>query len=78
MKVITESEIKRIVKKNMKFAVFLVAVPIIFIQLIAYFSGAAQLNDLLFYIAPISAVGSCGYLIERVLIDINAKSAGNT
>ena len=50
MSLITDNEIKSIVKKHMSFAIFLVVLPIIFIQLIAYFSGDAQLNNLLFYI----------------------------
>jgi hypothetical protein len=75
---ITDNEIKSIVKKHMSFAIFLVVVPIIFIQLIAYFSGDAQLNNLLFYIAPISSVGACGHFIQRVLIDINTNRVVNT
>jgi|TARA_R110001583_G_scaffold136960_2_gene288649 hypothetical protein len=75
---ITDNEIKSIVKKHMSFAIFLVVVPIIFIQLIAFFSGDAQLNNLLFYIAPISSVGACGHFIQRVLIDINTNRTVNT
>lgn len=37
MNLITDSEIKRIVKKHTGFAIFLVFVPIIFIQLISFF-----------------------------------------
>lgn len=62
----------------MRFAIFLVVVPIVFIQLIAYLSGDAQLNNLSFYIAPISIVGACGHFIQHVLIDINANRAVNT
>ena len=78
MSLITDNEIKSIVKKHMSFAIFLVVLPIIFIQLIAYFSGDAQLNNLLFYIAPISSVSACGHFIQRVLIDINKNRIVNT
>lgn len=77
MSLITDKDIKSIIKKHIGFAIFLVVIPIIFIQLIAYFSGDAQLNSLLFYIAPISSVGACGHLIQQVLIDINADRAIN-
>jgi hypothetical protein len=78
MNLITDSEIKHIVKKHTFFAMFLVFVPIIFIQLISFFSGENQLNYLLFYIAPISTIGACAHFIQRVLIDINANRAVNT
>ncbi|WP_085299309.1 hypothetical protein [Cognaticolwellia mytili] len=78
MNLITDSEIKRIVKKHTGFAIFLVFVPIIFIQLISFFSDDNQLNYLLFYVVPISAVGACAHFIQCVLIDINANSAVNT
>ncbi len=75
---ITDNEIKSIVKKHMSFAIFLVVVPIIFIQLISFFSGDNQLNYLLFYVAPISTIGACAHFIQRVLIDINSNRAVNT
>ncbi|WP_212652365.1 hypothetical protein [Marinomonas sp. CT5] len=78
MNLITDDEIKSIVKKHIRFSIFLVIVPIVFIQLIEYFSGDAQLNYLMFYITPISCVGACGYLIQGVLIDINASRSKNT
>jgi uncharacterized membrane protein YiaA len=77
MNLITDSEIKRIVKKHTGFAIFLAFVPIIFLQLISLFSGDNQLNYLLFYIAPISTVGACAHFIQRVLIDINANRSAN-
>ncbi len=78
MSFITDNEIKSIVKKHMSFAIFLVVVPIIFIQLISFFSGDNQLNYLLFYVAPISTIGACAHFIQRVLIDINSNRAVNT
>jgi len=78
MSLITDSEIKQIVKKHTSFAIFLVFVPIVFVQLISFFSGNNQLNNLLFYIAPISTVGACAHFIQRVLIDINSNRAVNT
>lgn len=78
MSLITDNEIKGIVKKHLGFAIVLVIVPILFIQLIAYFSGDTQLNNLLFYIAPISSVGACGHFIQRVLIDIHSNKAVDT
>ena len=78
MSLITENEIKAIVKKHLGFAIFLVLVPIIFIQLIAYFSGDEQLKYLLFYIAPVSSVGACGHFIQCILIDINTHRTVNT
>ena len=77
MSLLTDNEIKPIVKKHLGFAIFLVIVPIVFIQLISYFSGENQLNNLLFYIAPISSVGACAHFIQCVLIDINASRAVN-
>ena len=78
MNLITDSEIKRIVKKHTGFAIFLVFVPIIFIQLISFFSGDNQLTYLLFYVAPISTIGACAHFIQCVLIDINSNRAVNT
>lgn len=75
MSLITDNEIKSIVKKHMTFAISLGVLPIIFIQLIAYFSADPQLTNLLFYIAPISSVGACGHFTQRVLIDINKYSS---
>lgn len=70
---ITESKIKNVVKKHLGFAIFLALIPIIFIQLIAYFSGDTQLSNLALYIAPISSVIACSYFIKNVLIDINTN-----
>ncbi|GHB56093.1 hypothetical protein GCM10008107_01080 [Psychrosphaera saromensis] len=73
MNVITEAEIKSVVKKHLGFAIFMAMVPIVFIQLIVYFSGDAQLSNLALYIAPISTVVACSHFIKNVLVDINAN-----
>ena len=78
MNSITDNEIKAVVKKHMSFAIFLALVPIIFIQLISYFSGDSQLIGLLTFIVPISAVGACAHLLKCVLIELNINRVSNT
>jgi hypothetical protein len=73
MKILTESEIKTVVKNHMTFALFLALVPIIFIQSIIYFSGEEQLSSLLFFITPIAVISACTHFIKSVLIELNSK-----
>ncbi len=74
----TDNEINTIINKHVSFALFLAIVPIIFIQLISYFSGDDQLNGLLTFLVPISSVGASAHLIKCVLIELNENRASNT
>lgn len=74
----TENDIKIAVKKHVLFAMFLALVPIIFIQLISFFSGEEQLSSLLVLIAPISTIAACAHFVKSVLIELKQSRLSNT
>ena len=78
MNTLTKENIETVVKKHAAFAVFLAITPVVFIQLIAYFSGDSELNSLLTFISPIAVVGACAHFIKCVLIDLSASRSSNT
>ena len=78
MNTLTENEIQIAVKKHMTFTMFLALVPIIFIQLIAFFSGDNQLSGLLVFLTPIIVIGACAHFIKSVLIELNLNRVSNT
>lgn len=69
---LTEKELNSIIKKHTGFAVFLVVVPVFFIQIISMFAG--DMNHLLIFLMPIIIVGACANLVKNVLTDIREHS----
>ena len=70
--------IEQSVKKHMGFALIIAFVPLVFIQIISYFSGSENTASLLVFLMPVVVLSACAHLLKSVLGDLARSEATAT